>query len=94
VNDEKEGELERDNPFVMALELTVHLGKGFAVLAGPGVELEKHQNFFIIRGGIEYELTVGHGWVFFPSVFYESKQGRFGACTLGFGIGRQFFRRE
>ena len=85
--------LVRDNPFILALELMVHLGKGFSFLFGPGIELEKHENFFIMRAGIEYELSLGTDWFFFPSAFYESKQGKFGAFTIGFGIGRQFHKK-
>lgn len=54
--------LVRENAFITALCLVYSPVHRLALYAGPGYELETHQNFAVIRVGIEYEIPIPDNW--------------------------------
>ena len=90
VNNEKEDNLLREFPYVSALVVNYHLWNRFYINAGPGIEIEKHQNFVIFRFGLEYELLVADGWDVAPAIHYETKQGKFGTVYVGITLARRY----
>jgi hypothetical protein len=57
---------------------------------GPGIELEKTQNYYLFRLGIEYEFTFGEHWDLSPTIFYDSRFDSYDTWTLGLCVGRHF----
>ena len=90
IENESVGTLQRKNPVITAFELQYLITHRLVVLAGPGVELEKEKSFFVFRFGAEMDFLISDKWAFVPSLFYETKEGKFGAFTLGIGIARGF----
>ena len=60
------------------------------VLAGPGIELEKEENFYVVRTGLEYELELGSHWDVSPTIFYDSRIDAYDTFSIGIGIGKHF----
>ncbi len=83
--------LERKNPVILSLPIFYSpYGRDLVFLLGPGVELEGHEDFFIFRMGIGYEIHLAKGWDFTPEFVYDLKNGHINALTLSVGIGKKF----
>jgi len=59
-------------------------------LAGPGIEIEKEENFSVIRLGVGYEFEIGNSWDFEPEFIYDLKNEHLNSFTIAFGIGKRF----
>ena len=82
-----EEQIERANPLVFTLDALYHLGNGFVISIGPGVEIEKNESFLLARLGLEYEYDIGEKLYIFPTLFYDRRFDGFSTTTIGFGLG-------
>jgi hypothetical protein len=96
IRQRNEETLERAHPFVMSLDLLYRPYKGFVIQIGPGVELERHKDYLLMRTGIEYEFEF-HGdgpkygaWDISPMLFYDHRLKANDTWSIGIGIGRRF----
>jgi hypothetical protein len=81
----------RENPFIIALPVLIRPWEnGLSFLIGPGIEIEKVENFSILRLGITYEFEVGKEWDFSPEILYDLKDKNISAFTIAIGIGKRF----
>jgi hypothetical protein len=85
-------EVERENPFSTSIVFLYNPIEGLGFFIGPGVELEKEENFFIFSIGVSYEIEFADTWDLAPELTYESKGGHTGAITFGLSIGKRFGR--
>ncbi|AZQ61265.1 hypothetical protein EI427_03220 [Flammeovirga pectinis] len=88
-------ELEREYSYVGAIMGIFEVAPLWVVAVGPGVEIEKNQNFFVAKINIEREFPIaGVGWDVTPMFSYEVKtsngHGVYDAFNLGIGIGKRF----
>lgn len=83
-------DLEREFPLVFTLDAIVRPWKGLVVQVGPGYELEKSENFFLVRAGVEYEIEFGHHWDISPSIFYDTRFEANDTWTIALGLGKRF----
>lgn len=83
-------EIERVNPLVLTIDALYHFGNGIILSAGPGVELESGESFYLCRFGIEYEKEIGGGYDIFPSIFYDQRLDGFATYTVALGLGKRF----
>ena len=91
VIDADEGnEIEREYPIISVLVAIYNLEKGPSFYLGGGIEYEKHQNFFIAKAGIEYELEIGRHWDVTPEFYYFNKDFDFGGIGLSITFGKRF----
>ena len=91
VNVDNAGTLIRENPVIISLPIFYSpYGKDLVFLLGPGVELEGHEDFFVFRMGVGYEIHLAKGWDFTPEFVYDLKDGHINALTLSVGIGKKF----
>lgn len=88
-NDNHQG-LEREYPFVSTLVVVYNPWKTLSLYAGPGVELETHENFYVTRVGFEYGIELPGHWEFSPGMSYDNKEGDFDAWTFGMAISKRF----
>jgi hypothetical protein len=89
--EEEEGTfLERETPVLLTLDALWKPWKGLVLLAGPGIELEKEENLFVLRTGLEYELELGSHWDVAPTIFYDSRIDAYDTFSVGLGIGKRF----
>lgn len=84
--------VERKYPVVSTLDALYRPVGGFILVAGVGYELEKKDDFFILRFGAEYEIELGHHWDVFATFSYDTSTGsrNYHTYTLGIGFGKRF----
>lgn len=83
--------IQRDDPLIIALPALFSPWEGnFTFLLGPGIELESHQNFFVIRCGVGSHFEVGNHWDFAPEIIYDIKNGNINSITFAIGVGKRF----
>jgi hypothetical protein len=90
---EKEGHttLERENPMLFTMDALWKPYKGLVLLLGPGVEFEKTENLFVVRGGLEYEFELKSShWDISPTIFYDSRRHAYDTFSFGLGVGKRF----
>ena len=83
-------ELEREYPVQIVFVGMYRIKNGPGFYFGPGIEFEKHENFFILKAGIEYELELGNHWDVVPSFCYFIKDGNIGGLGVAVGFGKRF----
>ncbi len=82
--------LAREYPLVLTLDVLFKPWKQLVLLAGPGWELERNEDFFLVRAGLEYEFELGHGWDLSPTFFYDTRQHAYDTWSIALGVGKQF----
>lgn len=82
--------LERETPMLLTLDALWNPWKGLVLLAGPGVEFEREENLFVVRGGLEYEIELKSHWDVAPTVFYDSRKNAYDTFSVGIGVGKRF----
>ena len=82
--------LQSETPLLLTVDALWRPWKGLVLLAGPGIELEKNENLFVFRGGLEYEIEIGAHWDIAPTVFYDSRRNAYDTFSVGIGIGKRF----
>ena len=82
--------IERVNPLVFTLDALHHLGSGFVVSIGPGVELDQNESFFLARLGVEYEYDINDNIYLMPTLFHDQRFDGFSTTSLGLGMGYKF----
>jgi len=90
IEDDTGGTIERSRPIIVSLVGIYNPWKGLEFLAGFGREFEEHQNFWVYRFGIEYEIEFGHHWDLAPAFIYDVKENLYDSFTLGIVIGKRF----
>jgi len=86
---EGHGELEREFAFVSAVLFSYEPIPKLGLLAGPGVELERNQNFFVLKVGVEYEVKLLDDRFISTEAYYDIKEV-YGALGLGLSVGAKF----
>lgn len=81
--------VEREFPFASSAVVLYKPWKELSVLAGPGMEWENNENFFLMKFGLEYEFEMQNAWDITPAFAYDLKDGKFGAWSLGISIGKR-----
>ena len=89
IENEYYSELAREYPFSIVLVAMYKLNNGLSFYLGPGIEIEHNKNFFIVKGGMEYDLKLGNHWDVIPELYYFNKDGKIG----GFGVAVTFGKR-
>jgi len=82
-------EIERERPIIIS---TVGLFKPvhqIVLIAGVGQEIEKHENLWVFRFGIDYEFELNDGWDLSPSLIYDIKESLYDSWTLGLSVGKR-----
>lgn len=87
VKDEGSLFIEREYPVLLTLDLLFRPYAELVIFAGPGVELEPLENYFVFRIGVEYEIPFSKHWDVAPMIFYDAREGAYNTLTLGLGMG-------
>ena len=82
--------IEKEFPVVLTFDALWKFFKEWILVFGTGVEIEKAENLFIIRAGLEYEVEFGNHWDVAPTIFYDYRSNNFGTWSIGIGIGKRF----
>ncbi len=86
--------LERDNPVVLASVIHYHLKNRLSFYAGPGVELEQHENLFLVRLGGEYSFEISDDFEIAPNLIYENKDEVYDTWTFGIAFNKKLWQKK
>ncbi len=91
-NDGDSDKIVREYPVIIALPVLFSPweNRGFNFILGPGIEIEGHENFYVIRLGVGSEFEIGNHWDFAPEIIYDLKNGHINSLTLAIGVGKRF----
>lgn len=89
---EKEHEIfiEKEMPLVLTLDALYKFKENWVLVVGAGTELEKNENLFVMRVGLEYEVEFGKHWDVSPTVIYDLRSNNSSTWGIGIGIGKRF----
>lgn len=90
IEENHEEYLEREYPLVVTFDLLARPWKELVLLAGPGYEIEKNEDFKLFRFGIEYEFEIPGHWDISPVVFYDTRFDAFDTWSIALGVGKRF----
>ena len=86
--------LNREYAFITALVVTWEVLPHWGIFAGPGIELEKHENFYVTKIGTEYIFVFSNKWDLGVAVGLDRKfgveGGVFTTYSMGLGVGKVF----
>jgi hypothetical protein len=85
----------REYAYVGALVAIWEAVRGLELYAGPGVELEKHENFIVLKLGLEYAFARANDWVTGVAFGYDVRFGsgftrEYNSWALGISVARRF----
>ena len=89
----KEGEsvLERSYPLALAIALQYHTAKHLSFYAGPGYEIEEHENLSLIKLGSEYGFEVNKTFEIALSLAFEHKKNVYNSWVFGIAFTKQLW---
>jgi len=90
IENEDGTELKRERPIIVALVGIYNPWKGLEFIGGIGKEFEPHENFWVYRFGVEYEIEIGNEWDIAPGLIFDVKENLYDSWTLGLGVGKRF----
>jgi hypothetical protein len=81
--------LVREYAYVGAAVVMYEVAGGLALFGGPGVELETHENFFVVKLGVEYTFAMTERWHTGITFGYDFKD-EYDSWGLGVSVTRLF----
>lgn len=90
IEDDEGNEVEREYPLASSIILIYNPIKGLGFFAGPGIEFENGENYYLISLGVSYEWELPKYFDISPELSFELKNGHTGAISFGLSIGYRF----
>jgi len=87
-------ELQRSFPFAMAGVIHFHPLRHWSFYTGPGYEIEKHENLFLIKAGTEYSFEINKNFEIALNLIFESRIGVYDAWTFGIALNRKLWEKN
>lgn len=87
-------ELERSYPFALVAALHYHALRHWSFYAGPGIELESHENLFLLRVGTEYSFEITENFEIALNLIYENKDEVYDAWTFGIAFNKKLWEKK
>jgi len=82
--------INREYPLLLTADFLYKPVHNLVLFVGPGVELEKEENFAVFRMGVEYMAFVNDHISFSPILFYDFRVDAYDSFSIGIGIGYRF----
>jgi len=86
--------LERSYPVAFAGVIHFHALRHWSFYAGPGYELEKSENLFLIKIGTEYSFEVSEDFEIAINLAYENKEEIYDGWTLGVAFNKRIWVKD
>lgn len=92
----KHGEtnLKRTYPFASAVCMHYHALHHWSFYAGPGYELEGHENLFLVRLGTEYSFEISENFEIALNLIYENKEEVYDTWTFGIAFNKVLLEKK
>lgn len=81
-------EIIRENPIALCAMGIYKPHHRWALFAGYGIEIEKHENLNLVRFGAEYGIPLPKHWEVALSMEYDYKFNSYGALMFGIGFSK------
>ena len=85
----RKDDLKRENALILAFMSAYNITPKWNIMAGGGVELEKHEHLGLFRIGTEYKFPLGNEWFIPLSVLFDLKEG-YDSWSWAVGVGKEF----
>ena len=82
-------DLNREYVFIFAVLGVYDILPNWAIFAGPGIELEHHQNFGLVRIGTDYSVALKNNWDITPTFSLDHKIDYY-SYEFVISIGKRF----
>jgi len=82
--------IERGTPIAMALVLMYEPIEHVVLLVGAGMEFSKHEDFTLVRLGVDFPFEMGHEWEVFGTATYDINIDAYDSYGLGIGVAKRF----
>lgn len=86
--------LERSYPISFAGVIHFHAIRHWSFYAGPGYELEKNRNLFLIRFGTEYSFEITEDFEIALNLAYETKEEVYNTWTFGVAFNKKLWEKR
>ena len=87
---ELDGEdITRENLIIITAVATYEILPNWGIFAGPGIEIEQHHNFAVLRIGTEYIFPIKNNWYITPIATFDHKID-YSSLEFAVGIGKRF----
>lgn len=86
--------LERSFPVTIAGVIHYHALRHWSFFAGPGYELEKNENLFLIKLGTEYSFEITEDFEIALNLAYENKQEVYDSWTFGVAFNKKLWEKK
>jgi hypothetical protein len=90
----EEKELERNIPIAMVGVLHYHALRHWSFYIGPGIELEKSENLFLVRVGTEYSFEITENFEVALNLIYENKDEVYDTWTFGIAFNKKLWEKK
>ena len=82
--------IERSHPIASAIMVTYKPHEHIAILAGGGMEFSEHENFALIRLGLEFPFHIPNDWEVFGGMSFDFNIDAYNSFAFGIGIAKMF----
>jgi len=79
----------RENVLIISAVGIYEILPNWGVFVGPGIEIEKHHNFAMLRFGTEYIMLLNKNWFITPIFTFDHKF-QYTSVEISLGIGKRF----
>ncbi len=83
------GRIIRENIWIIAVVGMYKITHRLVFYVGPGYEIEKRHNFWLLRTGLKYEFDLGNDFDISPSLEFDWKE-EYTSQFIGVTIGKKF----
>jgi hypothetical protein len=87
-------EILRENPVGLAGMVLFKPHHRWTLMAGYGIEIEKHENFQVIRTGVEYGIKLPKNWELGFSLEFDYKINTYSSLMFGLGFSKMLGRKN
>jgi hypothetical protein len=87
-------ELERNMPVALVGVIHYHALRHWSFYMGPGVELEKSENLFLVRAGSEYSYEISKDFEIALNLIYENKEEVYDTWTFGIAFNKKLWQKK
>jgi len=84
-----DGRIIRENIWIISVVGMYKITHRLVFYAGPGYEIEKHHNFWLLRTGLKYEFNLGNDFDISPSIEFDWKE-EYTSHFVGITVGKKF----
>ena len=82
--------IERGRPFSVGLMGIYKIHEHIALLVGGGMEFSSHEDFKVVKFGVEFPFHIPNNWEVFGALSYDINIDAYQSFTFGLGIAKLF----